>query len=105
MRSQITKSIAMALAAISISLPFSTQALAASHQENHPNPGHKVEWRHDQHRDYQHDQYRQHHDQRMQHRYPAPPPQQEEKHHSRTGNFVTGAIIGGILGAIIAKNT
>lgn len=104
MTKQISKSIAMALAAITLSLPFSTQALAASHQSNHPNPGHKVEWRHDQHRD-QHHEYRQHQAQQMQHRHPAPPPKQEEKHHSRTGNLVTGVIIGGILGAIIAKNT
>lgn len=108
MTKQISKSIAMALAAITLSLPFSTQALAASHQDNHPNPGHKTEWRHDQHRDQKHDQhheYREHRDQKIQHRYPAPPQPKQEKHHSATGNFVTGAIIGGILGAIIAKNS
>lgn len=77
-----------------------------------------MEWRHDQkrdqhheyreHRDQKHDQhheYREHRDQKIQHRYPAPPPPKQEKHHSATGNFVTGAIIGGILGAIIAKNS
>lgn len=93
MTKQFTKTIAMALAAITLSLPLSTQALASSHNDNHYNPGHKVEWRHDQHKA-----------KPQIHRYPAHHEKQEE-HHSATGNFVTGAIIGGILGAIIAKNT
>ena len=101
MKKQITKSIAMALAAITLSLPFSTEALAASHQDNHPNPPHKMEMRHNQYSN----QYRNHRPaERVEHRAPAIPHKQE-KQHSATGNFVTGAIIGGILGAIIAKNT
>ena len=103
MKKQITKSIAMALAAITISLPFSSQALAAPHHEAHPAPHHKMEQRHIPkheahpvvHRDPEHKQP---------YHAPAPAPC-EKKHHSGTGNFVTGAIVGGILGAILAKNT
>lgn len=95
MTKQFTKSIALALATITISLPFGSQALAASHNDSHKNPPQKVEWRHDRHKEVP-----------MQHRHPVHRPEpKQEKHHSATGNFVTGAIVGGILGAILAKNT
>lgn len=51
MTNKLLKSVAMALAAITFSLPFGTQALAASHHDaSQSRPKQKVEQRHDQHR-------------------------------------------------------
>ena len=146
MTNKFFKTVALALAAITLSLPLSTEALAASHNDG--KAAHKVEYRHDNrdlnsiqnhnghkqphkvhnnkhtvivhkdkppvHRDKHREPPRKvvvkHH--RPEHRpeyrparheyRPAPPP---KKHHSATGNFVTGAIVGAVIGAIVANNT
>lgn len=112
MMKKLSKSIAMALAAITLSLPFTTQALAAPHNDRHmpPPPPQKVEWRHDN-RDNHKVQPKHQPPKKMQpvhnqqaHRYPAPPPK-HEKHHSTGEKVAAGVIIGGIIGAILAKNS
>ena len=145
MTNKFFKTLALALAAITLSLPLSTEALAASHNDGKAT--HKVEYRHDNrdlnsiqnhnghkqppkvhnnkhtvivhkdkppvHRDKHREPPRKvvvHHrpEHRPEYRHarheyrPAPPP---EKHHSATGNFVTGAIVGAVIGAIVANNT
>lgn len=139
MTNKFFKTVALALAALTLSLPLSTEALAASHNDG--KAAHKVEYRHDNHDSHRQppkahnnkhtvvvhknnshppihrDKHREpprkvvvHH--RPEHRpeyrparheyRPAPPP---KKHHSATGNFVTGAIVGAVIGAIVANNT
>ena len=103
------KAIATTLAAVVLSLPISTQALAANHhdasparnttrvemrQDAHkaPAPKQKIEIRHDEHKNVP---------------LHAPAHHKPEKHHSSssTGNFITGAVVGAIIGAVIANNS
>lgn len=88
MTKKLIKTIAMALAAVSISLPLSSSALAASH--NHVNPPHKTEWRNPHHKTV-----------RVVHRHEV----YKHDNHRSSDNFVAGAIIGAVVGAIIANNS
>ena len=109
MTKKFFKTIAMALAAVTISLPLSTQALAASHHDASPasRQNTRVEMRRDEHKApapaHKVELPRNEHKNVPMHA-PAPAPKEKE-HHSDTGNFVTGAIVGAILGAVIANNT
>ena len=132
MTNKFFKTVALALAAITLSLPLSTEALAASHNDG--KAAHKVEYRHDNrdshrqppkahnnkhtvvvhknnphppiHRDKHREPPRKvvvHHRPEQRTEYrPAPPP---KKHHSAADNAVTGAIVGAVIGAIVANNT
>jgi len=130
MMNKLFKSVALALAAITLSLPLSTQAFAAG---RHDGPAHNQIERRDNHRPQpiqahrpnanQHrvipardthktpprvivhrDAPRYEHVRPVRHEgyRPAPP---DRRHNSKTDKFVTGAIIGAVIGAIIANNS
>lgn len=134
MMNKLFKSVAIALAAVTFSLPLSGTALAAAsngHRNAKPASSQRVMQRTSQKAPTMHKApirtssvrkapaighkgpvvHRSaprpvvHRGPAVIHRAPAHHDHGYYHHHSSTGNFVTGAIIGAILGAVIANNT
>jgi len=51
------------------------------------------------------DEQRRHQQEERHAHYRGPGPERHEESHSDTGNLVTGLIIGGVIGAIVANNS